>query len=113
MMRKEDLEAILGSRDSAVKRHGHLDPVLAELYAAGCSIKQLEQMFRVSKKFIRGLPRRVDGFKFRGIGPREASKMPTADQVIGVLKRHRLRLEDLPGPKGSAAPKPRPKKRSD
>lgn len=112
MMRKQRLEEILATRDTAVKRHRHLIPVMVDLYHAGCTIKQLMDMFQVSKKFVRSFPDRVDDFEFRPIGPRDPSAIPTADQVLAVLKKHGLGLADLPESKDEAPPKPKAKKRS-
>lgn len=98
-MKKEQLEAILGTGGRRQSRHQHLVPVLVDLYNAGCSIKQLEQLLGVSKKLIRTQLPRFKTFKgFRAVGPRERTTLPSADRVIGILRKHGMTLDDLPSP---------------
>jgi|ERR1051325_1322766 hypothetical protein len=111
-MKKSELEAILkvGTvKGAPSEKYARFVPPLADLYNAGCSVKQLEQLFGVSKKFIRTHLARAE-VTFRAPGPREAATVPAADRIIAVLKKHGLKLDDLPGPKGSASSKPKPKR---
>ena len=103
-MKRTDLEALLDrSRTSGTTRkHGHLVPVLVDLYRCGLTVKQLAAMFPVSAKWIRArfTEAKKAGFAFREPGPREAKEVPTVERIVAVLRKHGLKLDDLPGPRG-------------
>src|SRR5688500_1601121 len=109
MMKRSELEAILkvGTvKGAASELYARFVPPLADLYNAGCSVKQLTQLLGVSKKFVRTHLARAN-VTFRSPGPREAATVPAADRIIVILKKHGLGLDELPGPKASSKPRPR------
>ena len=92
MVTKKELEEMLvRPAGPTTRRYGHLVPCLKELYQLGLTIKDLEALFPVSRKWIRA--QFGEDFEYRGPGLRE--KFPTADQVLRVLKKHGLTLEKL------------------
>src|SRR2546425_783894 len=95
-MKREELADLLKRYASPVHReHDHLIPVMAELYQAGLTVKQLESMFPVSKKFIRNHLEAVPGFRWRAAGPKGYVPTPPPAKVEAILKKHGVRLEDL------------------
>ncbi len=94
MMKRADLEELLNRTTHPVMReYGHLVPCLIELYRAGMNVKQLQAMFPVGRKFIRGHLRRA-GISLR-TGRPEASQRPTPARILAILKKHGVKLEDL------------------
>ncbi len=90
-MKREELAAFLKRYASPAEReHGHLVPVMAELYQAGLTVRQLAALFPVGKKFIRKHLPEVEGFRWR---------------VEAILKKHGIKLEDLPGPSATGKKK--------
>lgn len=75
------------------RKYGNLVPCMKELYRLGLTIKELENLFPVSKKWIR--TQFGDDFNYRGPGIRSEEDRPTADQVIKILKKRGLSLEKL------------------
>jgi len=92
--------------------------VMMELYHLGMTVLELQEVFPVSKKWIRA--QFGDDFEYRGKGVRSVADRPTSDQVIAILKREKLSLAKLskmkrtPGkvPKGKGKTGTRKKKKT-
>lgn len=122
-MKREQLEQILqvsATKGSPTAQYARFVPALPDLYTAGCSVKQLEDLFGVSKKFVRThltKRKKAGNFDFRPSGPRDPAAIPKPERIIAILKKHGLTLDDLPGPRAKspknaadASPKPTPKR---
>jgi len=96
MMKRADLEALLGWQTPTERRHGPLVPAIVELYRAGVAVKQLQAMLPVGRKFIRTQLVKA-GITKEAIAARTGHPVdrPTPERVLAILRKHGIKLADL------------------